>query len=185
MKECGQPCPSSTAGAGNIYCEQRAERDRYWTCPGRQMPRPPGCDPPPIRVRGCSSGRRSHVRGFRRRRGSEGKQVLWEAAAAKRQREMDSWEARCRAALQLVHEERVEAMGKGAVDTLQCRLNITVLQQHQWSWDRGWLEHWAQEEAAKLWVWDGGPGADNRLLPHPGARTQWFTHMSSRRGPKS
>ena len=43
--------------------------------------------------------------------GRERERVLWEAAGAKRQREMDIWETRCRAALLRVYWERVEATG--------------------------------------------------------------------------
>ena len=38
---------------------------------------------------------------------------------------------------------------------MQWRLNKVTLRQHQWNWDRGWLQFRAQEEAAKLWVREG------------------------------
>ena len=91
------------------------------------------------------------------------RRVMWEAAWAKRQREMDIWETRCRVALLQVYWERVEEMGRWAVGALQWKLNKVILRQHQWNWDRGWLQFWAQEEAATVGK-RGGPGARNRLL---------------------
>ena len=65
------------------------------------------------------------------------------------------WETRCRVALLQVYWERVEELGRWAVGTMQWRLNKVLLQQHQWNWDRGWLQFRAQEEAAKLWAREG------------------------------
>ena len=46
-------------------------------------------------------------------------------------------------------------MGRWAVNAMQWKLNKIVLQQHQWNWDRGWLQLQAQEEAAKPWLREG------------------------------
>ena len=61
--------------------------------------------------------------------------VLREAAVAKKQREMDIWETRCRLALRQVCWGRVDATGRWAVDTLQWRLN--KIMQHQSNRGRG------------------------------------------------
>ena len=114
--------------------------------------------------------------------------VVWEAAWADRQRAMDIWEARCRAALRQVYWERVKAMGRWAVDMLQWRLNKIILRQHQWNWDRGWLQFRAQEEAAKLWVREGVQAViiifwHVRVLEHNARRA---VHAQVQpRGPKS
>ena len=71
------------------------------------------------------------------------------------QREMDIRETRCRTALQQVCWERVEAMGRWAMDTLQWRLNKIILLQHRRHWDRGWLQLRAQEEVDKLRAQEG------------------------------
>ena len=51
--------------------------------------------------------------------------------------------------------DRMEAVGRWAVDALQWRLTKRILRQYQWNWDRGWLQYRAWEEAAKLWARDG------------------------------
>ena len=86
------------------------------------------------------------MRGFCRK----GKGIV--GSSQKRQREMDIWEAGCRAALQQVYWQGVEAMGRWAVDTLQWRERM---RQHQWNWDPGWLQYRAPGEAAKLWAPEG------------------------------
>ena len=86
--------------------------------------------------------------------GQESCRVTWEAGWAKRQRGMYIWETRCRALLQ-VYWERVEELRRWALATVQWRLNKVLLRQHQWNWDRGWLQFRAQEEAAKLWAREG------------------------------
>ena len=75
-----------------------------------------------------------------------------ELGRAKRQRKIDTPETRCRGALLQVCWERVAEMGRWAVGAMQRMLNKTIPRQHQWNWDRGWLQFRAQEEAAKLWV---------------------------------
>ena len=82
-------------------------------------------------------------------------QVLWEVIWAKRQLEVPIWEPRCRKAMLPVYWDRVEQVGRWAIDTLQWKLNKRILLQHQSNWNRGWLPHRAQEEAVKLWVQDG------------------------------
>ena len=49
-----------------------------------------------------------------------------------------------------VYWDRVEELGRSALDTLQWKLHKRIFLQHQLNWDRGWLPYRAQEEAAKL-----------------------------------
>ena len=63
--------------------------------------------------------------------------TLW----AKRQLEVSIWETRCRKAMLQVYRDRVEEMGRWALDTLQRKLNKRILLQQQWDWDGGWLQH--------------------------------------------
>ena len=69
---------------------------------------------------------------------------------AKRQLEVSIWETRCRKAMLQVYWDRVEELGRSALDTLQWKLHKRIFLQHQLNWDRGWLPYRAQEEAAKL-----------------------------------
>ena len=54
--------------------------------------------------------------------------------------------------MQQVYWQRVEAMRSWAVDALQGTLNTSILMRHQQNWDRGWLQHRAQEEGDILWA---------------------------------
>ena len=59
---------------------------------------------------------------------------------------------------------------------MQWGLNKVILGQHQWKRDRGWLQFWAQEEAAKLWVREGVQEQGIAcLLACQGARTKCST----------
>ena len=78
-----------------------------------------------------------------REEGQERCRVMWEAAWAKRHREMDIWETRCLVAVQQVYWGMVEKLGRWAVGTMQRRLSKVILRQHQWTWDQGWLQFWA------------------------------------------
>ena len=40
-----------------------------------------------------------------------------------------------------VYRDRVEEMGRWALDTLQRKLNKMILLQQQWDWDGGWLQY--------------------------------------------
>ena len=68
-------------------------------------------------------------------------------------------------------------LGKGgsnrrAVDTLQWRLNIIVLRQQQWNWDRGWQAVPGPGGGSQTTGTGGGPGARDCLLAYSGPRTQ-------------
>ena len=66
------------------------------------------------------------------------------------------------------------------------KLNRVILRQHQWNLDRGWLQLWAQEEAAKVWVMEGVQvlGIACWHTVHT-VLDGWCTHKSSRSGPRS
>ena len=54
-----------------------------------------------------------------------------------------------------VDRDRVEAMGRWALDAVRWRLPKLILLYHQRNWDRGWLQPRAQEEAVQLRVREG------------------------------